>query len=381
MSLVYSEDQHLLADSAQGFLTKRSPVSAQRALRDRGAAPGFEPAVWQEMVELGWSAIPFAEEHGGLAFGYKGLGAVFEEIGRNLSASPLLSTIAMAGRLIEIAGSDAQREQWLGVLIGGEKRLALAVDEGARHHPRDMAVGARAEGDGFRLSTTKTMVMDGVDADGWIVAARTSGAPGDSQGISLFLIPADTAGVTTKPLSLMDSRNAADLVLDDVRVEADHVIGEPGDGFAALDHVLDCGRVCLAAEMQGICEKLFADTLEYLRTREQFDTPIGTFQALQHRAAWLHVETSLARSALMAALSAVDGEGDTEAGPLASLAKHKAGRLALHMGNEAVQLHGGIGVTDEMDIGLYLKRLRVAQANLGDADFHIERYAELTGGG
>lgn len=378
MSLVYSEEQQMLADSARDFLAKRSPVSAQRALRDANDSRGFDPAVWQEMVELGWSGIPFAEDNGGLAFGFKGLGAVFEEIGRHLSPSPLLSSIALAGRLIENAGDAAQREQWLGALIEGDKRLALAVDENARHAPLDMALSARAEGDGYRLSATKTMVLDGSGADGWIVAARSAGEPGEAQGISLFLVPADTPGVSTTKLSLIDTRNVANLVLDDVWVSSEQRIGEDGEGFAALDEALDCGRVCLAAELQGACEKLFADTIEYLQTRVQFDTPIGTFQALQHRAAWLHVEISLARSSLMAALAALDGN-DGDAARLASLAKYKVGRMAQRMGNEAVQLHGGIGVTDELDIGLYLKRLRVAQASLGSADFHIDRYANLSG--
>lgn len=377
MSLVYNEEQRMLADSARDFLSKRSPVSAQRALRDNGTTLGFDPDVWQEMVELGWTGIPFSEDNGGLAFGIKGLGAVFEEIGRHLSASPLLSSVAMAGQLLEQSGSDAQRGEWLEAIIGGSKRLALAVDETARHAPLDMAVSAQADGDGYKLNTTKTMVIDGHAADGWIVAARTSGEPGDTNGISLFLIPADTDGVRVTRLSLIDTRNAADVVLDGVKVGADQLIGEAGQGFATLDAALDYGRLCLAAEIQGISEKLLADTVEYLQTREQFDAPIGVNQGLQHRASWLYVGASLARSALMSALEAVDN-GAEDAARLVSLAKYKTARLALRMGNEAVQMHGGIGVTDELDIGLYLKRLRVAQASLGDSDFHVGRYTSLS---
>lgn len=377
MSLVYNEEQRMLADSARDFLSKRSPVSAQRALRDAGTTLGYDPDVWQKMTELGWTGIPFAEENGGLAFGIKGLGAIFEEIGRHLSASPLLSSVAMAGQLLEQAGSQAQRDQWLEAVISGRNRLALAVDEGARHDPLAMPVSAQADGDCYKVSVTKTMVIDGHDADGWIVAVRTAGEPGDAHGISLFLVSADTPGVTTTRLALMDSRNAAELVLDGVKLGTEQRIGEAGQGFAALDAALDYGRVCLAAEIVGACDKLFADTIEYLQTREQFDAPIGANQGLQHRASWLYVEVSLARSALMAALDAVDNQAK-DAARLVSLAKYKAGRLALRMGNEAVQMHGGIGVTDELDVGLYLKRLRVAQASLGDCDFHVGRYTALS---
>lgn len=377
MSLVYNEEQRMLADSARDFLSKRSPVSAQRALRDNASTLGFDPEIWQEMVELGWTGIPFSEDNGGLAFGIKGLGAVFEEIGRHLSASPLLSSVAATGQLLEQAGSDAQREQWLEAIIGGSKRLALAVDESARHAPLQQPVSTQPDGDGYKITTTKTMVIDGHDADGWIVVARTSGDSGDADGISLFLVPADAAGVTVTRLSLMDARNAANLTLDGVKVGADQVIGDVDQGFAALDAALDYGRLCLSAEILGACDKLFADTIEYLQTREQFDAPIGVNQGLQHRASWLYVEVSLARSALMAALDAVDNKTQ-DAARLVSLAKYKTGRLAVHMGNEAVQMHGGIGVTDELDVGLYLKRLRVAHASLGDSDFHVGRYTALS---
>lgn len=377
MSLVYSEEQRLLADTARDFLADHSPVSAQRALRDRGDALGFSPELWTSMVELGWSAIPFSEAHGGLEFGVTGLGAVCEALGHHLSPSPMVSSVALAGAVLERAGSADQRNDWLPLLIQGERRLALAVDEGARHDPRRLALAARRDGEGYRLTGEKVMVLDGHGADGWIVAARTSGAPGEVDGVSLFLVPADTQGVTLTRLSMIDARNAANLRLDDVYLEAGGRLGEEGAGLAPLEAALDRGRVCLAAEMLGACDALFAMTLEYLRTRVQFGVPIGSFQALQHRAAWLHVELALARSTLMAALDALDRDAH-DAPALVSLAKWKVGTMADRVGNEAVQLHGGIGVTDELDVGLYLKRLRVAQASLGDADYHARRYAELT---
>ena len=387
MSLIYTEEQQMLVDTAREFLAARSPVSAQRALRDRNDALGFEPELWNEMLELGWSAIPFPEALGGLEFGYKGMGAVFEELGRHLSPSPMLSSVVLSGGLLQAAGSEAQQQEWLTALISGEKRLALAVDEGPRHNPMAIELSVESTSDGYRLNGDKVMVFDGLGADGWLVAARsslskngganTSSKTGDEQGISLFLVTADMAGVSTSRQSLIDSRNIARLSLNDVVVPAENLLGELDQGLPALEQALDLGRLCLAAEMMGAAETLFATTMEYLKTRVQFDVQIGTFQALQHRAAWCYVELELARSTLMAAMAAVD-EGADDAAAQISLAKWKVGQMADKISGEAVQMHGGIGVTDELDVGLYLKRIRVAQASLGDADYHLERYGRLT---
>lgn len=384
MSLVYSEEQQLLADTAAEFLMAKSPVTAQRKLRDEGmsgdTADGFDAALWREMVDMGWSAIPFPEELGGLAFGCKGLGAVFEQIGRNLSASPLLSSIVLGGSVIELAGSEAQQAEWMAALIGGDKRIALAVDETPRHDPAAVALRAAADGDGYVLTGAKAFVADGVGADAFIVAARTSGQAGDRDGISLFLVPADASGLQVSAMKTLDSRNHANLVLKDVRVGTAALLGEEGAGFAALDAALDRGRVCLAAEMLGATQSLFDTTVEYLKTRVQFDVPIGSFQALQHRAAWCYAHLQLARSTVMAGLAAMDDPALDAAGRarMASLAKWKAGDVAHRISREAVQMHGGMGVTDELDVGLYLKRIRVAQASLGDGDFHVQRYGDLS---
>lgn len=219
MSLVYSEEQQLLADTAAEFLMAKSPVTAQRKLRDAGVAVGFDAALWREMVDMGWSAIPFPEALGGLEFGCKGLGAVFEQIGRNLSASPLLSSIVLAGSVIELAGSEAQQAEWMAALIGGDKRIALAVDETPRHDPAAVALRASRDGDAYVLTGAKAFVADGVGADAFIVAARTSGQAGDRDGISLFLVPADAPGLQVSAMKTLDSRNHANLVLKDVRVE------------------------------------------------------------------------------------------------------------------------------------------------------------------
>lgn len=373
MNLIYNEEQRMLLDTAQEFFAERSPVSALRALRDRNDELGFEPELWQEMTELGWTAIPFPESLGGLEFGYKGMGTVFESAGRHLSASPILSSVVLCGSILEQAGSADQQEKWLAELIAGSKRLALAVDEGARHNPQNVALSAVRTETGFQLDGQKVMVVDGLQADGWIVAARTGEA---EEAISLFIVPAGTAGVEQKRQNLIDSRNTARLTLTHVQVAPEQLIGELDQGSAVLERALDRGRACIAAELQGACEELFKTTLEYLRTRVQFDVPIGSFQALQHRAAWMHVDLELARTSLMAALDAIDSD-DAQAPQLVSLAKWKVGQMADKVSSEAIQMHGGIGVTDELDVGLYFKRIRVLQALLGDADYHQARAAEL----
>lgn len=376
MSLRYSDEQRLLADSARDFLAARSPVSVQRRLRDDAVTMGFEPQLWREAVELGWSAIPFPEEFGGLDFGCKGLGPIFESLGRNLSATPLLSSVVLGGSLMHLAGNSAQQTHWLQAVVGGEQRLALAVDERSRHAPKHIAFEAKPEGDGYRLHGEKFWVVDGLGADAYVLAARTDGQPGETQGISLFLVPADTPGLTVSALPLIDSRNSARLQLEHVLLGSEALLGNVGEGWPALETALDRGRACLAAELLGMAEQLFDTTLEYLKTRVQFDTQIGTFQVLQHRAAQLYVDLALSRSALMAALATLDDATVdlTERARLVSLAKWKAGDTAIKVANEAVQMHGGIGVTDELDVGLYLKRVRVAQSCLGDRDFHCERY-------
>lgn len=378
MSLVFSEEQRLLADTAVEFLAARSPVAAQRRLRDAGPAEGFDAGLWRDIVALGWSAIPFAEEHGGLAFGCQGLGAVFEQIGATLAATPLLSSVVLGGGAIALAGDAAQHAAWLPALIAGGRRVALAVDEQPRHDPAGTALAARRDGEAWVLDGDKVFVADGIGADAFVVVARSAGRPGETAGLSLFVVPAQAAGVGVSPMRLIDSRNHARLRLDGVRLDATALLGRAGDGWAVLDAVLDRGRVCLAAELLGASQTLFDTTVEYLKTRVQFDAPIGAFQALQHRAAWCYSHLQLARSAVMAGLAALD-DATLPAGErarLASLAKWKAGETAHRISREAVQMHGGMGVTDELEVGLFLKRIRVAQACLGDGDFLCQRYAD-----
>lgn len=370
MSLVYNEEQRQLRDSARDFLAARAPVALQRRLRDEGAALGFDDIAWRGMLELGWSAVAFPEEVGGLAFGFAGYAPIFEELGRHLSASPLLSSIVLCGNLIETLGSAAQRETLLPALIGGEQRFALALEEGTRHAPEAVTLQAHEEADDFVLAGRKSWVIDARQADVFVTAARLGNGE-----LALFLVPADADGLHLTPMDLVDSRNHGALAFDSVRVPAAARLGE-GDACKQLADALDRGRACLAAELLGMAERAFEMTLEYLRTRVQFDAPIGSFQALQHRAARLYVELQLARSAVMAAFEALQDEriDARRRACLASLAKWKVNEAAQRISNEAVQMHGGIGVTDEYDLGLYLKRIRVAQVCLGDSDFHVQRY-------
>lgn len=378
MTMVFNEEQRLLGDTARELFEAQSPPAAARKLRDSHDERGYDPLLWQRMVEMGWTAIPFPEEFGGLDFGYLGLGAVFEQAGRNLVSSPLLSSVVLGGSALLAGGSAAQQQHWLPQIIAGEALFALAVDEQARHDPLRTALPARREGEGWVLDGEKLFVLDGTIAGQLLVLARTAGNAGDRHGLTLFQVAADAPGIERRRTWLMDSRNAGSLRLRGVTLSADAVLGQVDEGAAVLDNLLDRARVCLSAEMLGMAQALLDMTLAYLKERIQFDVPIGSFQALQHRCSWMYVDLQLARSAVMAALSAIDADAKNKA-QLASLAKWKMSQTLERVSNEAVQLHGGIGVTDELDVGLYLKRARVAQQSFGDADFHCHRYGCMIG--
>jgi alkylation response protein AidB-like acyl-CoA dehydrogenase len=376
--MLFDSEQQLLADTARDFFAQHAPPAALRKLRDTRDELGYEPEVWRRMVDLGWSAIIFPEAHGGLDFGYKGLGAVFEQAGRCLAATPLFGTVALGGSAVMLGGSEQQKAQWLPGIIAGESLFALAVDEKSRHDPLAVATSAVASADGFIFNGTKSFVVDGGIADQLVVVARSAGSPGVVEGLSLFVVDAKAAGVTRRERNLVDSRNMAAISFDQVRVPAASLLGQAGQGGELLDAVLDRARVCLSAEMLGAAGWLFDTTVAYLKERIQFDVPIGSFQALQHRAAQMHVALEMSRSAVLAALAAID-ENSPQLPVLASLAKAKVSETLELVSNEAVQMHGGIGMTDELDVGLYLKRARVQQQLLGDASFHRDRYASLLG--
>lgn len=370
MSLVYNEEQQQLDDSAREFLSSRSPVSEQRRIRDERIPAGFDESVWREMLELGWGGIALPERYGGLEFGFQGFAPVFEQIGRQLVPSPLQSSIVLCGSVIESLGSDEHKEALLPALISGELRLALAINAEHRLGKDAITATATTEGSELVLNAKDLWVPDGCQADGWLVACRL-----DTGELALVHVPAETPSVRVCELELLDSRNHCNLTLENARVPVSRLIGT---GEGGLELAVDKATACTAAELLGASRAMFDMTIEYLRTRVQFNQPIGSFQALQHRAAWLYVELELAHSAVMAAFEILDQRGADEAirRQLVSLAKWKAGEAAHKISRESVQMHGGIGVTDEYDLGLYLKRVRVAQATLGDSDYHTERYAE-----
>jgi alkylation response protein AidB-like acyl-CoA dehydrogenase len=374
---VLTEEQSMLRDAAKGWTQDSAPVAALRKLRDSGSKQSFDPATWSQMGAMGWAGVIVPEDYDGSAFGYLGLGLILEETGRNLVASPLLSTAMIAASALALGGSDAQKAEWLPRIAAGDAIATLAIDEGSHHAPLNIALTAAASGDGFVLNGTKTFVLDGEAADLLIVAARTSGQAGESDGITLFLVPGDAAGVTRTHLALADSRGAARIVFDGVALGAEAVLGEVGKGWALLEPVLDRAYAGLAAEMLGTAAAAFEITLDYIKTRTQFGQVIGTFQALQHRAAKLFTDLETTRSCVEAALEAADAGSDTRL--LASLAKAKASEVLHLASNEMVQMHGGIGMTDEHDAGLYMKRARVAEALFGSASFHRDRYARLSG--
>jgi alkylation response protein AidB-like acyl-CoA dehydrogenase len=378
MALTLDSDAALLRETALDFFRERAPVSALRKLRDDRDPVGFSTALWREMAALGWAGFLVAEEHGGSDFGAVGLGQVLEAAGRNLTATPLISTALLGASALSLAGSAAQKQAHLPALAAGERIAALALEEGPHHAPYRVATAARRSGKGWRLDGEKRFVLDGHVADLLIVVARTAGRSDDAKGVTLFLVPGDAPGVARTRTLMVDSRNAALIRLDGVELGDDAVLGTVDGGGEILDRVLDRARAGLAAEMLGGASEAFERTVQYLKDRKQFGVPIGSFQALKHRAAQMFCEIELARSAVIAALAAFDA-GDPGARRLASLAKAKAGDAFFLVGNEGVQMHGGIGMTDEHEIGFFLKRARVAQASFGDAAFQRSRYADLGG--
>jgi alkylation response protein AidB-like acyl-CoA dehydrogenase len=376
MGFVLTEEQQMLRDSALSFCAEKLPVKAYRDLRARGEA--FSASTWKEMAELGFTGVIIPEEHGGSGFGYVGLGQVLEAQGRTLAQTPLLSTALIGASAIMLGGSDLQKKVFLPKIAAGDYRIALAVDEGAHHDPENILVSADPKDGGYELVGEKRYVVDGAEADLIILAARVGGQPGQKQGVTLFLVPGDAVNLTKTKLATLDSHPAANLKFDKVMVDKDSVLGTIDGGWSVLEPVLDRARIGLAAEMLGACDAAFEMTSEYLKTRKQFGQLIGSFQSLQHRAAIMFTELELTRSCVMAALDAIDANANNLA-ELASLAKARAAETMHLVSNETVQMHGGIGMTDEHDAGLYMKRARVLEALYGGESFHRDRYAKLQG--
>jgi alkylation response protein AidB-like acyl-CoA dehydrogenase len=377
MPLVLTEDQALLARTASEFVTSSAPVARLRKLRDGRDERGYSRDRYAKMAELGWTAIPFSDQDGGLGMGLTELVLVTEAMGRGLAPEPLIPSIALAGRAIALGGSAQHKSQWLAPAIAGEKVLALAHT--ARRGRFDLAhVPFRATqvAGGFRLTGQATQVWGGHLADAYVVAART--ADGDRDGISLFVVSAGARGLASERQHRVDSLNAAQLTLEDVEVREADALGKIGDGYGLLSSVIDEATVALTGEMLGGMSEALERTLAYLRERRQFGVAIGSFQGLKHRAARLYIELELSRSAVMAAARAVDAQG-ADAAQLVSLAKARLSDTYVAIANEAVQMHGGIGMTDEHEIGFFMKRARACEMTFGDAAYHRDRFAALAG--
>lgn len=378
MPLYHTDDQSMLAETASQFMAEEGAIAKQlRHWRDRDCKDGFGHGLWKQMAEMGFTGLLVAEADGGLGMGHVEAGIVLEEIGRNLTPSPFL-TSSVLGATALAAGSDDIKSRWLPELIAGDSVFAIAIDEGSKHRPERIKTRAEKSGNGFRLSGAKDFVVHGASADMMVVAARTSGSDDDVEGITLFAVPKDTSGVSHEAVRLVDSSMATHTKFDGVELDGDAVIGEVDGGRAVLNRVLMAGRVGAAAEGVGVARGAMDMTVDYLKQRKQFEKLIGEFQALQHRAAHLYSEVEIARAAVIKAAQLLDA-GSVQADLMASVAKAKVAKAAGLAVKEGVQMHGGIGMTDEYDIGLYMKRDRALQEFLGDQYYHANRVAELSG--
>ncbi len=370
-SLIPTEDETMLRDAARGYLAEASPVAAFRANRDAGRA--WDPALWKAMAEMGWAGVLIPEEAGGSDMGHRAAGILAEEMGEVLAASPWLSTAVIAATALRAAGSARLAE-----IAGGEVTYALAVDEGAKHAPARTAMTAERQGNGFRLTGRKCFVADGGSADRLLVLARTGGAPGEEAGLTLFDIDATRAGITRDARQTVDSRDHAQIDFAGVEATGEDVLGEVDQGMVVLSRALNAGQAALSAELLGVSAGAFGMTAGYLKERKQFGRTIGSFQALQHRAAHLWSEIEITSSAIANAGRMLD-EAPEEADLAVSVAKARATATAKLAVSEGVQMHGGIGMTDEFDMGFYMKRARVGAEWLGDYGYHAARVAAARG--
>jgi alkylation response protein AidB-like acyl-CoA dehydrogenase len=378
MALLLNEEQAMLRDSARDFLRENAPVSQLRQLRDSNDPAGFSGPLWSHFADMGYTGLLVPEARGGAGLGMVEAGVLMEQIGHHLSATPFLASSVLAVSALCQAGSPAQQQQWLPRLARGEAIATLAVDEQAKHRPEQIALQATRQGEGWRLNGAKCFVLDAQVASLLIVAARSAGASGDQQGLSLFALPRDTAGVTVTRTVMVDAHNAARVTLSDVQLRGDALLGTADAAWPVLQAVLDAGRAAAAAELLGIADEVFERTLGYLKERKQFGHVIGEFQGLQHRAAMLYVDIELARAALIKALQTLDAQPERAAEAVA-IAKAKCGSAATLAVQEGVQMHGGMGMTDQFEIGFFMKRARVLQELFGDSAFQEERLARMRG--
>ena len=376
MSFVLSEDQKLLRETAQSFFNDELPVTKLRHLRDKKLNE-YDKEVREKLAELGFFGVIIPDEQDGDHFGMVGLGQILEAQGRTLAPTPLLQTALTAVSAIQLGGSIEQKLKWLPRIASGESTFALAIDESGHHVPFTVNTRVVKEDKKYVLTGKKYFVPDGHRADMLIVVARSSRTQSSQKGLTLLLVPSDADGVSIEPLNTVDSHGAAQITFKEVKLNSDDILGELDHASELITQVLDRARIGLSAEMLGSMQAAFDMTLEYLNTRKQFGQLIGSFQSLQHRAAKMFTEIELTRSCIAMALSCVDTSKKGNIALYASLAKARASETLNLVSNEAVQMHGGIGMTDEHDVGFYLKRARVQEALYGGASFHRDRFATL----
>ncbi|MEM1120576.1 MAG: acyl-CoA dehydrogenase [Bacteroidota bacterium] len=374
MALVLNEEQQMLKTSAKEFLAENAPVEALRKLRDSGDPKGYDPALWKQMAELGFAGITIPEDFGGMGFGYTGLGQVLEETGRTLTASPLVSTVLLSATLIELAGTNHQKAALLPAIADGNLLVSVANEESNAHKPFQAATRYIKSGDSVTISGTKKFVLEGGVANKFIVSAKES----DESGLTLFIVDAGTDGISIDRTPMMDSRNIATVTFDNVQVGTKDILGKEAEGVAPLERALDIARIGLSAEMLGSMMEAYDRTIAYLKERHQFGVPIGVFQGLQHRAADMYCEIENCKSLVIKSLQAIDA--DSKKLPVyASMTKAKISQVLKRVTNEAIQMYGGIGMTDDEEIGFFMKRARVAQRTFGDSNYHLDRFARLNG--
>ncbi|MFK8005090.1 MAG: acyl-CoA dehydrogenase family protein [Saprospiraceae bacterium] len=374
MNLVINEEQQMLKTSAKEFLKNKAPIEALRKLRDSNNPNGYDSQLWKEMAEMGWASLNIPEAYGGMDFGFVGLGQVLEEMGRTLVASPMVSTCLVGTSIINFGGNTMQKENFLPRIADGNILLSLASEESNAHRPLKVSTQYSKTDNGFSISGKKVFVLDGNVADYFIVTATDT----DNNGITLFIVDAKSDGITVEKKIMMDSRNAAVVTFENVKATDADLIGEEGKGKKTLEKALDIARIGLSAEMLGSMQEAFDRTIAYLKERKQFGVVIGTFQALQHRAAEMYCEIQLCKSLVIKSLQAIDT--DSPMLPyMASMTKSKVGEALQLITNEGIQLFGGIGMTDDEEIGFFMKRARVAQQTFGDYNYHLDRFARLSG--
>ena len=375
MDLGLSDDQKLLKETVERLMQDNYDIDKRRAYIAENK--GYSSDNWQQMAELGLLGLPFDEEFGGFGGSAVDVMVVMEALGNGLAVEPFLSTVVLCGGLIHDAGSAAQKSSHLVEIAAGKRTFALAHSEPqARYNLANVISQAGAQGDGFQLSGTKCVALNGDSADWFIISARSSGSARDQNGISLFLIPAATPGLEVTGYQTVDGLRAADIQFDNITVASDALIGNLGDGYAILERAIDKTIGALAAESVGIMDTINALTLEYSKNRNQFGKAIGTFQVVQHRLTDMLMETEQARS--MAQIAAMALDVNDEAARARELAGVKArlGKAGRFVGQESIQLHGGMGMTDEMTIGHYFKRLTMIDRSYGDADYSMRRYTD-----